>query len=101
MSLVGDSNCFPAAFAINLYPKLKIYYFYIINCYFKNIYFCIDNIQMNNMLSIDCISMYLVTILHNSLYIKWSKSACVLMNYHLALKFEYNICLMNVYVETE
>jgi hypothetical protein len=56
---------------------------------------------MNNMLSIDCIGTYLVTILHNSLYIKWSKSACVLMNCHLALKFEYNICLMNVYVETE
>jgi hypothetical protein len=46
---------------------------------------------MNNMLSIDCIGTYLVTILHNSLYIKWSKSACVLMNCHLALKFEYNM----------
>ena len=56
---------------------------------------------MNNMLSIDCIDTYLVTILHNSLYIKWSKSACVLMNCHLASKFEYNICLMNVYVEIE
>ena len=53
------------------------------------------------MFEIDCIGTYLVTILHNSLYIKWSMSACVLMNCHLASKFEYNIRLMNVYVEIE
>ncbi len=56
---------------------------------------------MKNMIDVEFISTYLVTILHNSLYIKWSKSACVLMNCHLASKFEYNICLMNVYVEIE
>ena len=80
-------NCFPAAFAINLNSKFKIYQFCIINWNFKNIYFSIGNIQMKNMIDVEFISTYLVTVLHNSLYIKWSMSAWDFKNCHLTSKF--------------
>ena len=38
-------------------------------------YFSNGSIQMKNMIDVEFINTYLVTILHNSLYIKWSMSA--------------------------
>ena len=42
---------------------------------------------MKNMIDVEFISTYLVTVLHNFLYIKWSMSAYDFKNYHLASKF--------------
>ena len=39
------------------------------------------------MIDVEFISTYLVTVLHNSLYIKWSMSAWDFKNCHLTSKF--------------